>query len=240
MLARPSRAVRHAVLAAALAAGLALTGCGSKGSGGDVPMRTEGFAENQKTQAATQGLYDFTPKSPRQAEGKLTFVLPKALMDQLPDVKPMVTKVEITAHPLKSMEYCAMDVKLTYADDISQDVIKDSFYFDKTAFPRTGNSWHFGGDKPLSAFDETAPKWGDFMSDDYTNFIEVRSCASGPADSNSSAAFVMTIPSLRTNDKERWGFATMELTSMKSGTLFVRKGEIINYRLDSNGTWIKK
>ncbi len=222
----------------AIAATLITAGCGSSSDNktGDVPMRTGEFIENQPgQQAKKQGVFDFTINSPRQAQETLTFELPKALLEQIPKEKPMATKVVAKAHSLKSMDLCAIDLEITYSDDVPQAIIT------KSMDAGSSGSWNLSL-TPMSEFDEANPKRGGYASDDRKTFTEVLDCVAGPGQSDNFSRMNFGIPAHRTDqtgDMPYGALGRVKLSVMKSGTLIIQEADVFGYKQDAQGNWIK-
>ena len=113
-------AAKRLIGVAAIAATLVTAGCGSSGDkGGDVPMRTGEFIENQPGNA--QNTFDFSGPG-FSAKDKLTIKLPEGLKTAMgADASAiLVDSFELEAKQLGGAEFCAFTAKPTYVNEIGR------------------------------------------------------------------------------------------------------------------------
>ena len=87
---------------------------------------------------------------------------------------------------------------------------------------------------PIGDLDSSDPKTGRYISTDHETLTFVEDCAASPADDGDAARFEFPV----LVDGKIKTFASVEITTMKSGTLTVTENEVSNYTRDSNGDWI--
>lgn len=210
---------------------LALSACGSGTSSGD--RSTAPATQSAAAAQTAKGVYDFTPNAPRQADKELKMVPPKSLLDQIPDEVPYVTELVVKSRSMNSLAFCGVDIAFTFNPAITKDQIAEAYT------NTTGNTGNWAGihTEPMSQFDDS--KAGDYISDDFKNYTVVRKCATSPADNDSSPRVSFNIPGFDKKSGSAGSFAGVELMSTKAGTIFVRKGQIVGYKVDYQGNWVK-
>lgn len=88
--------------------------------------------------------------------------------------------------------------------------------------------------RPLADLDEADPEDGLYVSDDGSELTYVVECAADPSDDDDTA--YLRFP-LRV-DGEIESFASVDLVTMKSGSVVVLDSEVSGYAVDSQGNWI--
>lgn len=94
-----------------------------------------------------------------------------------------------------------------------------------------------GGDaRGLDEFDPAAVDSKDsFLSEDFTKATVVEECAASPSDDSVDATLVFPMTD---EDGKVVEFASVQLTSMKSGTINVIESDVRGFEVDTQGNWI--
>ena len=117
----------------------------------------------------------------------------------------------------------------------------DSIYQAKLDAPKWKNALDYlagytGTHQLVGNLDQTDPKPGSYISDDYKTLTFVQRCAESPIDHSTTLTF--NFPYLASSVNQT--FASIDMTVMKDGTLTIAKSSTRQggYKLDSSGNWL--
>lgn len=258
-----SRGAKLATIALALP--LALAACGGGAEGGGESSAQDKKPDAEATAEATNAetfepvnptfTYEFTQEV-FVAEGDLVVRFPEQLKSE---VDNQVEEMAFSYRELDSLEYCAADVTITYADgaleqlqDPSED-LEPILKSDKRQ-TREGVEERLGepGDDAVakSMFSSSAvhtadeldlddPHEGVFVEEGAQKATIVLDCATEPGSITDSQSDTIDFPS--DNGRiSRYSAAYFSLSITKSGTLSVLDGNVGDYEVDHGGSWTKK
>ncbi|WP_029088355.1 hypothetical protein [Brevibacterium album] len=200
---------------AALISGTAAIALSACGGGTAYEFQVEGVEPDTKLRIAL-------PEDLREAVGE-------GVSDRL-----LVEGYRAQARELAGVEYCALELRIDYADD-ALEVLSAPLDGNSSA-ESLGERLGFSSVVAGAAFDPDAPEHGTYISEDMVTAIVVDRCATSASDPDEGVEVVFPILDEESSDGTD-EFAEANVSVMADGTLGVM-GAVDGYTLDANGNWI--